>query len=545
MTGIPLTHITSLARSGALDRAWTLFNAAGYDVVADNPAVFAVKGRLFKDMALRAEGAERMIHLSNAESAYAAAASLDPQPWLLINVATLAALRGEVSRAASVAGEVLALIDAGDVAETPYFIAATRAEAHLLRGDVATAEIALAEAMALDPDGWSDHATTLRQLGLILANRGQDSSWLDQYRPPRAMHFAGHLGIDSGGASEANLRAKVDAMLARENVGFAYGALAAGADIIVAEAVLAAGGQIHLVLATETDEFRRQSVSPMGETWAMRFDRILEQAESVACATNIRGDHEPLATALAAEVAMGAAALKARLLESEAFQLLILDDEGGGANTARQGDFWTRAGRRQVPLTIPRDVPMTSFALRPDMIHPTRRLAAMLCVDIAGTELLEEAQTMGFASRVFRPLSEMIAAHHPMAVSAEGSGWRIAFDDVEAAADAARQIRHAFTASDLAGAGLPLTIALKITGHFALVHMYHDSATSSGILMGEEALLPSRLLPIVAPGVITVTEPFASALFASGQSHHIAEFVGDPVVPATGREVRLFAVKCG
>jgi hypothetical protein len=126
----PLPLITALARAGALEQASRLFEEAGYFQAHDNPAALAVKGRLLKDRALavRDAGGERGALLAEAASAYAAADALDPQPYLLINVATLAFLGGDTAQARGVAGEVLERLEAPGLAETPYWIAATRAD---------------------------------------------------------------------------------------------------------------------------------------------------------------------------------------------------------------------------------------------------------------------------------------------------------------------------------------------------------------------------------------------------------------------------------
>lgn len=540
-----LSHITSLARSGALDRAWALFCENGQDRVSDDAAVLAVKGRLLKDFGLRSEGTVRNMHFARAEAAYAAADALAPQPWLLINVATLAAFQGEHDRAATLAGQVLARLDAGNVAETPWFIAATRAEAHLLRLEQSAAEAALAEGIRVSQDGWPDHATTLRQLGLILALRNEDSRWLDPFRPPRSLHFAGHLGLAPEGASAGLLCQEADRIIREERVGFGYGALAAGADVLVAEALVDAGCELHLVLATQVDEFREQSVAPLGAGWVRRFDALLAAATSIACATDVRGEHEPLATALASEVAMGMTALNAQALESEAIQLLVLDQDGGGANTARQGALWHRSDRRQITLHIPRDVDMGATPLQPDGIHPTRRLAALLAIEVTGTAEVPEARIPALATRVCQPLSDLLSAFRPLAVSCDGARWMIAFDEVDTAVAAAHALRNAFNAVDLARYALPTSLSLRVCGHFALVHVVADAATGGHVLLGEEARVPQRMAFVTPPGTMTVTEPFAAALHASGRDALRTEFVGDPVLPDMGRPVRLFAVKGG
>jgi hypothetical protein len=52
-----LVAITMLARSGALELAWARLEAGGF--APDDPAALTVRGRLLKDRARLADGADR------------------------------------------------------------------------------------------------------------------------------------------------------------------------------------------------------------------------------------------------------------------------------------------------------------------------------------------------------------------------------------------------------------------------------------------------------------------------------------------------------
>ena len=259
---VTLPAIITAARAGSLDRAWALFEQAGYDERTDDPAALAVKGRLLKDRALRMPRGDRPAAFTEAARCYAAADALSPEPYTKVNVATLALLSGDPGKAADAARELLDWLErTRDIAETPYYLAATRAEAHLLCGNRDAATAAMAGAVALDPDGWADHASTIRQLALICAAQGRGSEWLDALRPPTSLHFAGHLGVAID--DREALGAKVGEVIAGERVGFGYGALAAGADLVIARALIDSGAELHVVLPTGVDVFVAQSVAPM------------------------------------------------------------------------------------------------------------------------------------------------------------------------------------------------------------------------------------------------------------------------------------------
>lgn len=513
---VTLPQITSLARSGALDRAWDLFVGAGYDAAAGDPAALAVKGRLHKDLALRAAGAERARQLGASEAAYTAADALSPQPYLLINVATLAFLAGDRARAEAAAHEVLVRLGGGaPIAETPYWLAATRAEALLLLGDIAGADAALAEARAANPDGWSDHASTLRQFRLIAEAAGGDPGWLDKHRPPRSLHFAGHLGIAPAGA--APLRARIEAVLDEEGIGFGYGALAAGADIMIAEALLARGAELHIVLPVGRAEFVAQSIAPYGADWNARFEACIARAATVREATRVTGAYEPAATSLAAEMAMGAAMLNARLFESGAAQLLIVDEGegpfGAGAGTARDGTIWRDSPHRQQILRWPRTAPVAPSSSKQEG-RRDRRLMAMLLVRFDGIDALGEGDFAAILDERIAPFWDAAARlpGQPVVSQPGGNGRLLGFGHAAAAAAFARRLQ------DIAPPG---THALMLSGHYGLVH---DAVEG---VVGPAVATLAAIGAATQPGTITVSEAFATAMAVRAADPPCATPVGD------------------
>ncbi|NIQ58074.1 MAG: hypothetical protein GWN85_32795, partial [Gemmatimonadetes bacterium] len=98
--------------------------------------------------------------------------------------------------------------------------------------------------------GERDHAaraTTMKQLTLICGLRGIDTGVLDPIRNPPVVHFCGHriAAPDRSGRFEADEEPRVAAELrevfAGLRPGVVFGSLAAGADILAAEAALEAG----------------------------------------------------------------------------------------------------------------------------------------------------------------------------------------------------------------------------------------------------------------------------------------------------------------
>jgi hypothetical protein len=498
-----LPLIAALVRAGAGERAWDLFSKAGWAAQDNDPAALSLKGRLLKDRARRTQGVERAELFAAAATAYAAAHQLAPAPYRAINVATARLLAGDPQASADGARKVLALLDGSDdLADTPYYLAATRAEALLLLRDRDGAEAALERAVAADPDGWEDRAVTLRQLGEILAARGEDADWLARFAPPASLHFAGHLGIAAGGAGEAALAVRVDQLLTEHRIGFAWGALAAGADIIIAERLVAAGVELHAVLPCPPAAFAAQSVDPAGPEWSARFAELLGQVASLRIAADCPAAvHDPLATAHAAILAIGATRLEARRLGANALQLLVEDEAGGGANTRHQAQLWPENAGQQVRVQIPRDVAVEAL-FPPETPDPARRLMAHLAVRLDLPS--QEAGSVALAA-MLAPVAEAIrAAELPVgSVRAAPGHWNILLDDLTATLALARHL-------------IALPEPRPALGlHLAITKVLPDPASSALVPYGQEAGLAERLMAMAPAGTALVSDALAVSLVAA------------------------------
>ena len=323
----PFTDILRLARSGSPERAWSLMAKHGLLDSDSDPQALTLQARLVKDRAKRAaKGAERARLFDQSAQIYAKAGHLSGESYPVINAASLSLFAGKAAQAERFARQVLSLIESDpEEGETPYWREATRAEALLVLGQEVEARAALRRAIAIQPFAWEDHAATIGQFELILAEKGLANRWLDAHRPPPSVHFSGIAGL----ASDArDITRAIEDYIANTQPGFAFGALAAGADLLFAEAFLAwrdaacPAAELHVILPIPIDEFRRISVAAFGDHWLGRFDAALEQATTL----KIYGlDNPQLSPAVeyADMVAMGSALRKAQALQSRACAVTV------------------------------------------------------------------------------------------------------------------------------------------------------------------------------------------------------------------------------
>ena len=506
MTAAPLSTIIALARAGALDHAWGQFSAAGYDRSDDDPAALTVKGRLLKDYALRAsDEAERRRYYLQSSEAYRASAALQPATYPLINAATLALLSGDRAQAEEIAREVLERIArAPDEPETPYWRAATQAEALLLLGRRDEARAALDAAVAAAPRAWEDHASTLRQFLVIQDALGGKTAWLDTLRPQRSLAYS----AAAAGEGDGQLGAAIARILDEENVGFGYGALAAGAEIVAAEALLASGAALHVVLPSDAESFAARFVDPHGAAWRGRFDAALEAAETVDHVRPLRAPPEERAVALAHRVALGAAMLNAERLMGEAVALRIGPEEA------------TSPIRTHVI-----DGPGEGAAESPP--DPRAMLLALLALGVGGGG--EE----GFEDRL-EEVQEVLAATKGAGIAPHLSGDSIliGYAGPEEAAAAARAIH----------ARLRARLPLRLAGHYGLIGCVRDPFT--GALRPTEggADIVKEIAGAIPPGTICVSHDFAAVLAAAAAPGEV-NWIGELAAFDGGSPIGLYALR--
>lgn len=338
--------VLALARAGALSHAEAEYRRWGLHLIDMDMDCICLEARLKKDRALESGGTVRRDYARESASIYRRAFQRFGHYYPAINVASMLLLAGAASEDVAFYAEAAAkaLDDhPPENPETAYYHKASKAEIALLQRNQASARAHLRAAIRLDPLNYLAHATTLRQFSMILAERGEADDWLDPLRPPKAAHFAGRIfPLERDSEKQVRtLREEISETLQREDIGFLFGALAAGSDVLIAEAIIAEGGELNLVLPTSWEAFKSVSLEPYGVEWMARGEACFAQAASV----HITGDDRywpprdwetryPVAEA--DNVAMGLACKRARDLSSKPVQLLIRENaDEPNARTSR------------------------------------------------------------------------------------------------------------------------------------------------------------------------------------------------------------------
>jgi class 3 adenylate cyclase len=543
--------VLALARAGSTEEAARRFDEYGLAGI-DEEEVAALEARIAKDIALAATGAQRRGLARHSADLYGAIRRRTGSYYPAINEATLRLIAGEADRAKPLAQAVLADLHRGD--EASYFAAASAGEALLLLGDVEGATALLERAAAL-PD--ADHgatATTRRQLRTICELSGFDECVLEALRGPEVVHFCGHRltpGHEPGrfpSDAEHRVAADMRSELDRCQPAYAYGALASGADILWAEALLERGVELHIVLPFARKEFINASVAPGGPGWIERFERCLGEAVAVSYATYDAHLREDVLYRYGTELAMGLALLRARFLDAKARQLAVWDGKPAlsEAGTAIDVETWRQSGW---PTTIISPVADAGLAFSPARAQarlPSERVVrAMLFADVKGFSQLTDEEMPRFADRVLGTFADVLARHGGRVLyrNTWGDAIYVVLADAASAAACACDLQEAMAAVDLSDAALPAHLALRLGGHVGPVFPAHDPILDEPSFIGSHVSRTARIEPVTPPGAIYVTEPFAAALVLAGREEFPCEYVGHmPAAKDYGR-LRMYRLR--
>jgi class 3 adenylate cyclase len=566
-----LRYLAALAaaRGGARDVARGMLAALRPDESSDAQLAADIEslgGRLAKDVAFDArDDANRREAANEAAASYLRADAIHPNVYAKINAASLAAIAGDEMAARGLAQTVLDALPAGT--DDDHWIHATRGEAKLLLDDIGGATEAYTEARKLAGNRFGDIASMRRQLRMLERVRPAASSLLSAVPGPNVVAFSGHM-IDVpnratprfpaylGAAVKAQVESEVDALLPV----IAYAQAANGSDMLFCEALLARGQELNIVLPFGREDYIAQSVAPGGADWLARFDHVLAKASSVTYATEglYLGDDSLFQHA--SELIQGLASLRAQSLSVTPTMLVVADTSQAGATGGTLATLatWDQRGHpyRIVDLMTIRDATPTpakhttaatpiATSPKPEPIAGGRHIKSLLFADVKGFSKLLEQHAPGFFNAFLGAVPKVLAAHNiePLEMSSRGDGLYMVFGSAEDSARFSWELSNAMGATDWAGMSLPADTHIRIALHAGPVFIAIDPVNRYLAHYGSHVTRAARVEPIVVPGQILVTEPFAAVLAAQASSAFVCDLVGiEPLAKGYGAS-RLYRLR--
>jgi Adenylate and Guanylate cyclase catalytic domain len=562
--------VLCLASTGATQRATEELFRLGLDPLPNISVatqlgldVATLKPRLLKDAALAKSGAARIDALAKAAEAYEAVyteakrAGNKEAYYPGVNAATLNLLASNNEAASRLASEVLDLLSSWPGDQTFYEIA-SELEAHLVLSNLErahqTIELVRTTVRTTALADYRGQATMLRQLRLIIEAKGLGPEWLQALAPPRVIHYLGHIIQPPGkpgrfpAEQERLVNKAIKKILDDEDVGFGYGSLAAGADILFAEALLKRKASLHIVLPFNRDEFIKESVQPAGENWVKRFEKCFRAAEksgSVRYATEDRYLGDEHLFGYCSQLAMGLALLRAQHLSAPVEQIVVWDElpPSGPVGTAADVATWQRAGlpRKVIPVG-------NGFSPPPRSPEPAavngleRHPRAMLFSDIHGFSTLRDDQLQPFIEVILECCARVMGRRRKDILFANtwGDGLFLVFDDAGKAAACALELQEALGQVDLAANRFPPDMGLRVGLHLGPVYAARDPILKRKNFFGAHVSRTARVEPVTPEGCVYVTETMAAVLALHNADTFTCQYVGMTEAAKHYGQMRMF-----
>ncbi len=532
--------VLAFANAGATGEARRRYEAYGLAACSDED-IGALDARLLKDQAFAGSGAARRAHLLAAAERYHGLALRGGfASYPAVNAATLFLLAGESGRARAVAERLLPPLEEALAAGTiDYWGLATLIETLVVLGRGAEAQALLPLALAQAGGNRADLASTWRQLGRLAEAGLVDRALFEPLRPATILHYTGHIIAPPGrsgrfpATAEARVRDEIGRRLEAMRAGAGYGSLAAGADILFAEALLARGAELHVVLPFAEADFIEASVRPAGAGWVERYAACKARALSWRQATSDAHSDNDVLFGYCSRIAMGLAILQAEHLGSAAGQIAVFDGRPGGsgpAGTAADLALWRTTGLEQTIIALePGPLESGGAAAGPAAAAPSGQpLRAMLFGDVKGFSQLNDLQIPAFVEHLLGCLAGAIKASGATIETANtwGDGIFLILPGTAEAARCALAMQAALERFDFAKAGLPDSLRLRIGGHYGPVHDVIDPIVNKRGYAGVHVTTAARIEPVTPEGCVYVTEPFAADLALSHRRDFSCDYVG-------------------
>lgn len=374
-----------------------------------------------------------------------------------INAATMALLAGQPQQAVDLATQAAQRATAEqqqpDRAQDDWLLA-TLGEACLHLGQYDAAAEWYTQAVAQAHGRLGDLATMRRQLQRLAEPLALDPTLLALVNVGHVVVFSGHM-IDHpsrqtprfppDAAREASVRAALTQALTDLDAAVGYSAVACGADILFAEAMLERGKELHIVLPFRYDDFYATSVDFGLESmagWCQRCDYVLAHAEVHYATTQPFLGEESLYD-FVNTLTPGLVITRAAHLGVPPYALVVRDPTsperpGGTAYFVRS---WQDSGQRLAPeinlaalrAALPALPPVATRPVPSPLPTPLPRVVkVMLFGDVKNCSKLGDEQMPNFLTHIFDQVADMVAQTQPRPAFANtwGDGLFLVFDSV-------------------------------------------------------------------------------------------------------------------
>ncbi len=551
----------ALAQSGAAGRARDILLKL-CEQGFETPETLGLLGRVYKDLAGKAGSpAGRSKCLEQSFQSYFAgfekadsATSLRGEDadagdacYCGINAAAVQVLRDRTPEAQMLARRVKQIcLDRSRRAESAggtadYWLAATLAEAELIGGHHAEAEVAYRAAAQLVQANWRELCSTRRQVRLLAPPLGLDSSFVERLFPPISIAVFAAPALARLATEEKmkhweqRQKAELKRCLTELGVVCGYASALSPADLLFIETMLETEREINVILPCPRPVCRQ--IFERAPEWAARFDSLLSRVHSVIEDTQPSCLDETVNRTFARLRALGAGILRARRLDAN---LHVWAGEGLRWPDAHEGGFSALSSFEslQYPYETIKEKPWLVSAAAVQAAEATVRgedyaIRAMLFGDVKGYSKLSDTELLRFARHFMTRVADVLDAHSSRILSRRtaGDGLFLVFADLEAAVTVALQLRDMVASVQWDKCGLPPSLGIRISLDAGPVYVFQDPVTERDEVCGAYVNRAARIEPITPPNEVYASEAFASLHVAAGGKPFRFDYVGQTQLP--------------
>ncbi|HJW09104.1 MAG TPA: tetratricopeptide repeat-containing protein [Holophagaceae bacterium] len=539
----------ALIRSGAPRKAHDLLHTLMQEGFRDQ-GTLAPLARCHKDLSEQSPDPRvRRLHLERACELYTEAYGKHHGIWSGINAATLGLLLGRQEEAEALAADVelrgrQLQVQLAQEGKDPFWVAPVLGQAALIRKHLEEALELYALAAELGRGRIGDLAEIRHNALSLMHHLGLDHSGLDELLPvPRVVVFAGHMMDHLDRATprftpdmEAPVSKAIADRLAQLGAGAGFATAACGSALLFHEAMLARGGEVHIVLPYGREEFIRDSVAIRpDQDWTSRFEAVLAKAKRLITASPQRLDSGNVPFQYANLMLMGLAQIRTQQLYAELVPMVVWDGQRSAApgSTAWTLDRWREMGLQVeiIRLEEAGGAPITNGGSRQAAKLPAgleARIMVLLFADVVSFSSLEETQIPLFVAHFLEAIRRLEQAlpHPPRMKNTWGDGLFMAFEGPAEAAVFAQGLVDTMARTSWAELGLPAGLNLRVALHAGPVYVGVDPVTGKETCFGTHVNRAARMEPITPPGQVYASQAYAAVAAAEEVPGMVCEFVG-------------------
>jgi tetratricopeptide (TPR) repeat protein len=337
-------YAMAISKSGATQAAMEYLEPI-YREHTEDPETAGILGGIYKELFKKDQNTKYALL---SRDTYVKNFSTTRNYYTGINAATMSAIAGQAGRGREIANEIIGALQSDS---SDFWELATLGEASLLTKNREKAIHYYIQARKFAGSDWGKINSVYNQLWLLSHYVAVPNEVLKVFSPPGVVAFVGHM-IDHPSRTQprfpASLETRVKEAIASAiktmNVKIGYCSLACGSDILFAEAMTEAGGEVGVWLPFSKADFIETSLRFAGDYWIPRFEKLVSQSRVTFITEESYEGYDELFSFQSA-VIFGSAVIRSSMNHTKPSLLTVLSEtdlhrkEGGTRDTVSRWPY--------------------------------------------------------------------------------------------------------------------------------------------------------------------------------------------------------------